>query len=261
MTGRNYILGIMNSHKPVQSLPDGITVIFSDVSDGSIAAGAGNPSSPQHEANIVTFLRRYGLDPSGRTKVFVTYGPENTYTNVERVTSENAGAAIVSDALYTTDTDRLITLPVADCIATVIYDPVAGMMGVLHLGRHASVAGLIETFIIEVADTLGSDPRDWHVWMSPSLKKAHDIMEYFDPPNPDHWKDFVERDSEMKIHIDIDGHNQDRFIRAGVIPENIIVSPEDTYSDERYYSNRAANELNLPDRQGRMMVAAIMTKP
>lgn len=240
-------------------MPVGVMVAFSDISDGSIAAGGGRPSLPDHDQAAEFFLASQGFS-SERSIVFVTYLPENTYDHVERVWVGCAQKqAIKSDALFTTDVDHTITLPVADCIATVVYDPVAGMLGVLHLGRHASVAGLIETFTIRVADEVGSDPHDWCVWMSPSLKKEHDIMEYFDPPNPQQWEGFIETDNEGQIRIDIAGHNRSRFIHAGVKSENIIVSPEDTYADERYFSNRAANELNQPHRQGRMMVAASMT--
>lgn len=249
----------MKTYKPVHDFAPGVKIAFSSVEDGSIAAGGGRPSLPEHEANADGFLQQY-FATTRRSKVFVTYLPENTYTHIVRVTTDNAGQAIQSDALYTSDADQVITLPVADCIATVVYDPIAHMMGVLHLGRHASVAGLIEEFAIEVADTLGSDPRDWHVWMSPSLQPDSNMLDYFEPPHIDGWHGFMPMREDGKIHLDIPGHNRERFERLGVLQANIYVSPIDTYSDERYYSHRAATELGRPDRQGRMMVAAEMTE-
>lgn len=238
-------------------MPPGVHMAFSSAIDGSIAAGGGGSSLPEHEKNAEVFLQRYGFESRGRAKVFVTYLPDNTYTHVERATVETEGS-VKSDALFTTVRGKVIMLPVADCIATVVYDPVARMMGVLHLGRHSSVASLIEEFAIEVADTVGSDPCDWHVWMSPSLKPDHDVMDYFDPPRPEEWQGFMTTRDDGKIHIDIPGHNRERFERLGVISANIYVSPINTYTDERYYSHRAATELNQPDRQGRQMVAAMM---
>lgn len=238
-------------------MPPGVRVAFSSVEDGSIAAGGGKPSLPVHERNTEQFLQHYGFATEHRTKAFVTYRPENTYTHVERVTSDISGP-VQSDALFTTVVGKTITLPVADCIATVVYDPVAGMLGVLHLGRHSSIAGLIEEFAIRVADELGSDSRDWHVWMSPSLKQDHDIMDYFDPPHLDHWTNFMRVRDDGKIHIDIPGHNRERFERLGIPQSAIDVSPANTYTDERYYSHRAATELDRPDRQGRMMLAATL---
>ena len=248
----------MKTYKPVKNLPGGVRVIFSSLEDGSIAAGGGRPSLAEHDRRADEFLQKYGFDPRIRTKLFVTYLPENTYTHVVRVTGDNAGRDIKSDALYTTDKNRIITLPVADCVATVVYDPVAGMLAVLHLGRHASIAGLIEEFAVTVAETVGSDPHDWHVWMSPSIQKDSNGLDYFEPPDPEEWAIYQRVQADGKIHVDIPGHNRDRFERLGVAGANIYLSPIDTYSDERYFSHRAATEGDQPDRQGRMMVAAVM---
>lgn len=236
-----------------QDFREDVELIFSTADDGSMTAGGGQATSSDHAANVTTFLKQHGF-PLERSRVFVTYGVERTYVDIARVDQSNVGQEILADALYTTEPGRVITLPVADCIATVVYDPVTGMLGVLHLGRHSSVAGLIEHFVIEVADTIGSDPRDWCVWMSPSLRQAHDRMEYFAPADEDEWRDFVDTRADG-IYIDVVGHNRARLERAGVSPGNIIISPIDTYTDERFFSHRAARELGQPSRRGRMMVA------
>lgn len=231
-----------------------IDLIFSTVENGSMAAGAGSPSKPEHVQNVDRFLNDHNF-PTDHSRIYVTYGDSHTYTEVVRVTNQNHPQTIESDAIYTTETGLVMTLPVADCVATVVYDPEVNMLGVLHLGRHASVAGLIESFTIEVADNVGSDPRDWYVWMSPSLRQPHDRMDYFLPADTDEWRDFVDvRDDGT--YIDVLGHNVSRFERAGVASKNIVVSPVDTYVDERFFSNRASTELRRPERQGRMMVAA-----
>lgn len=245
----------MTQYKPIRTFPDGIRAAFSNVEDGSMAKGGGRPPEPVHEKNMKVFLETHGFDASDYAKVFVTYLPENTYTHVERAGKDTRGP-IKSDALFTTEPGKTIILPVADCVATIVYDPVVRMLGVLHLGRHASVAGLIETFAERTIAETGTDPRNWQVWMSPSLKPAHDVMEYFTPPHPEQWKPWQRVREDGLIHIDIPGHNRDRFERLGVLSEHIYVSPIDTYEDERYYSFRAATELHRDDRHGRMMVAA-----
>lgn len=241
------------SNLAYQDLHPDIQVIFSNANDGSMAAGGGGDPSQQHIENTKNFLTRHGF-PTRRSNIFVTYADDRTYVDIARVDESNAGSEFKADALYTTMADTVITLPVADCIATAIYDPTTRMIGVLHLGRHSSVAGLIEHFVVEVADNVGSDPHDWRVWMSPSLKKSHDRLDYFVSADTEEWSGFVERKSDG-IYIDTVGHNQAHFIRAGVRPENIIISPIDTCEDERYFSHRAANELSQPERQGRMMLA------
>ena len=247
----------MKHYLPIDTFPKGIRAIFSSAHDGSIAAGQGKPDQPEHISARNQLLQDY-FRTNGFNRVFVSYKPDNTYTHIERLASD-ADENIFCDALYTTEPDKVITLPVADCIATVVYDPIARMLGVLHLGRHSSIAGLIEEFAVEVADSVGSDPRDWHVWMSPSIKQESDRMDYFDPPYPDHWKGFTRIGSDGKIHIDTSGHNTARFERLGVKQENIYVSPINTYTDNHYFSQRAADELRDVSRYGRMMVAACMT--
>ena len=234
-----------------------LSIKFSSVKDGSIAAGGGRPPLPVHEKNSVAFLEKHGFEPAGRARVFVTYLPENTYTHIERA-DEDTNGSVMCDALFTTVVGKVITLPVADCVATVVYDPITRMLGVLHLGRHSSVAGLIEEFAIRVADELGADPRDWHVWMSPSIQQANNALDYFEPPHPDKWQGFMNQEVDGKIHIDIPGHNRNCFERLGVPQANIEVSKVDTYTDKRYFSHRAATEGGQPERQGRMMVAAVL---
>ncbi|MBC7746648.1 polyphenol oxidase family protein, partial [Pedobacter sp.] len=182
-----------------------------------------------------------------------------TYTDIDRVTKDNAGKSITTDALYTTETGLTLTLTVGDCVATVIYDPEAHLLGVLHLGRHASVEGLIEAFAFEVGAIAGSNPHNWYVWMSPSIQLAENRLEYFDPLWPEQWLDYTALDDKNRIHIDIPAHNRDRFIELGVLPERIEISPIDTYTDKHYFSHRAAAEGSDASRQGRMMVAAMMT--
>jgi copper oxidase (laccase) domain-containing protein len=247
----------MKTYKPVHNFASGVRVAFSSVIDESIAAGAGSEPLPRHTRAATDFLHKYGFNADERVTVFVTYSSKNTYAHVERV-DENTVGSLRSDALFTTVPGKVITLPVADCVATVVYDPVAMMLGVLHLGRHSSVAGLIEEFAIRVADEVGSDPRNWHIWMSPSIQAENNALDYFEPPHPDKWKGYAEPEADGKIHIDIPGHNRNCFERLGVPQANISVSPIDTYMDKRYFSHRAATEGGHHERQGRMMVAAML---
>jgi copper oxidase (laccase) domain-containing protein len=246
-------------YQPITGLPGGILAAFSTAADGSIAIGAGSDATSKHQQNAVAFMTRQGFVMPA-TKVHVTYSDHNSYTDITRVTTANAGTVIKADALFTTEAGITIYLPVADCIATLVYDPESSMLGVLHLGRHASVAGLIEQFAQEVANSTGSKPAGWHVWMSPSVLQAHDRMDYFTPPRPEEWDGF-QREEADGIYIDTAGHNRKRFELLGVKPENIQASPIDTYDDERYFSHRAAVEQNDPSREGRMLLAAMLVEP
>ncbi|MEO5691228.1 MAG: polyphenol oxidase family protein [Candidatus Saccharimonadales bacterium] len=240
-------------YTPINFHPD-IRAVFTTVADGSIAAGGGKPDTDEH-INRRKQLLSANFGTTDHSKLQIRYGDAMTYATIERIV-DTESQIVVSDAAYTTERGVVIVLPVADCIATLVYDPITHMLGVLHLGRHSSVARLIEHFIIEVADTIGSDPRNWHIWMSPSLKQAHDRMDYFKPVYSEDWELFMSTDVSGKIVIDVEGHNIQRFVRAGVPREHIYNAPEDTYEDTRFFSQRAADEQDDASRKGRMMLAA-----
>lgn len=244
-------------YQPITNLSDDVLACFSSKADGSIAVGGGAQPTQQNIANTEKFLERFGFK-TPQVQLFVTYGEDRTYADVHRVDTSHRGNSIVTDALYTTEPGLTITLPVADCVATVVYDPVVPMLGVLHLGRHASVQRLIESFGEKVQSDLGTDPSNWRVWMSPSLQATENRLEYFEPPHPEEWQDFQYQDDQGLIHIDIPAHNKARFVALGVPESNIYVSDIDTYADTRYFSHRVATEQDDASRQGRMMVAVMM---
>ncbi|MBC7746959.1 hypothetical protein H7Y40_03175, partial [Pedobacter sp.] len=105
-----------SKYQPVDTFPAGINVCFSTKSDGSVAMGGGSESTDENIRNAKTFLQKHDFAlPS--TKLFVTYGPDRTYTDIDRVTKDNAGKSITTDALYTTETGLTLTLTVGDCVA------------------------------------------------------------------------------------------------------------------------------------------------
>jgi copper oxidase (laccase) domain-containing protein len=249
----------MPEYQPITTFPEGIRAAFSDVSDGSMAAGGGLLPTELHRKNADHFLESVGIRRDCRTRIHVTYAEGRVYDEVVRVDKDNCDQSIETDAIFTTEIGQALTLPVADCVATIVYDPTVKMLGMLHLGRHSSVDGLIESFAKKVMAETGSDPNDWHVWMSPSLQKAHNTLQYFSPPSMEEWHDFASRDESGEFYIDMEGHNEERFKKLGVQAVRIAVSGIDTYEDSRYFSHRAATEPNGDmSRQGRMMAAAVL---
>ena len=249
----------MSEYQPITTFPEGIKAAFSSIEDGSMAAGGGNLPTEQHQQNAEQFLAEQGIPADCRTRIFVTYEDGRVYDDVRRVTKDDCGKSIETDAIYTTEIGQTLTLPVADCVNTIVYDPTLPMLGMLHLGRHSSVDGLIERFGKIVQAEVDSSPENWHIWMSPSLGMKHNTLKLFKPPSIEEWKGFYYVDSSGETHIDMAGHNRARFEKLGVAPVRIMVSKGDTYSDPRYFSHRAATEPGGDmSRQGRMMAAAVL---
>ncbi len=235
-----------------------VKVIFSSVDDGSMATGGGKPSRSEHLNNRHILLTKHTFSSAESIVLSVRYSNDKDYKTIRRVFQSDLGSMVDCDGFYTTDTAVPLLLPVADCIATVVYDPTVHLLGVIHLGRHASLAGAIESFAAEVQHSLGSKPINWQVWMSPNLQQSSNMLDYFNPDKPEEWQDFIHTDTN-KIAVDIPMHNKHRFELLGVLPQNIEISSIDTYTDERYYSHRAAVEQSQPERDGRMVVIAEIT--
>lgn len=168
----------------------------------------------------------------------ISYNDTQTYDVLKEVTSAHTTSSVqevAADALFTSERDVGMLLPVADCIATIIYDPSRHCVAMLHLGRHSSLTSLIAK-TIELFIAKGSDPHDLIVWMSPNIQQSHYRMDYFDKADNDEWREFCEiRDGGC--YVDLQGHNRAMFIANGVTPKNIYVSGVDTAEHAQYFSH------------------------
>lgn len=140
-----------------------------------------------------------------------------------------------ADALIIRTPGVGLFLPIADCIATVMYDPKQRVLALLHLGRHSTltdlVADVVRRFIV-----YGSRPEDTIVWMSPSIKSESYKMEYFDQSDDSRWREFCVKD-ESGYYVDLPGFNESMFLVAGVPPQNINISPINVASGPGYFSH------------------------
>ena len=141
-------------------------------------------------------------------------------------------------------------MPVADCVATVIYDQPRRRLAMAHLGRHSTVADLVMKLLDHMKDA-GSAMEDLIIWMAPSVRQEHYRMEYFDLSDAPRWRDHcLQKDGGF--YLDLAGYNKARAIEAGVRPERIYLSDVDTATDPNYLSHSKG------DTTGRFAVLAMM---
>ena len=137
---------------------------------------------------------------------------------------------------------------VADCIATVIYDPKRRALMLAHLGRHSTVARLMSRAVRYFVER-GSQAKDLQIWMSPSITQKNYRMDYFNHTNDTNWQNFC-RQTADGIYLDMQGFNRSLAVQAGVPGDNIVISPIDTADDPNYFSHSAG------DTGGRFAVLA-----
>ena len=157
---------------------------------------------------------------------------------------------VVADGLFTAQKGVGMFLPVADCVATVVHDPVMNYIALLHLGRHSTLAGLMGQ-ALNYFEYRGSNLSDVKVWMSPSAQRTSYKLEFFEYKDDPSWSGFFDVVPDG-VYIDMQGYNRSVCLERGLKAENIEVSTVDTVSSADYFSHYGG------DRVGRFGVVAMM---
>jgi copper oxidase (laccase) domain-containing protein len=183
----------------------------------------------------------------------IIYDARRSYSliaEVDQGSTTSFTSEVVADGIATDQPGVGLFLPVADCVATVVYDPVAKRLGLFHLGRHSTYANLAEKAIKHFV-YLGSKPQDLVVWMGPHAQKQSYRLEWFDREADEAWQGFYDK-REDGYYLDMAGYNVAKMLSQGVDQSNIHVSDIDTMNDENYFSHL------MGDTTGRIGVLAIM---
>ena len=232
--------------------PPELLIAVSSKDDGTML----NRICGRHVAEIVNNRQRFcdqiGVKYDDVVYHVISYDQTQTFDNIAEVTEADTvkhnNEGIFADALYTEMAGVGLFLPVADCIATIIYDPKRRALMLAHLGRHSTVAQLMSRAVRYFVER-GSQAKELQIWMSPSITQKNYRMDYFDHTNDTNWHNFC-RQTADGIYLDMQGFNRSLAIRAGVPSDNIFISPIDTADDPNYFSHSAG------DAGGRFAVLA-----
>ncbi len=234
--------------------PPNLLVAVSSKDDGTML----NRIRGRHVADVLENRRRFcdqiGVTYDDVVYHVISYNQAQTFNATIEVTefdtTQHNNEGIFADALYTEMAGVGLFLPVADCIATVIYDPKRRALMLAHLGRHSTVAQLM-TRAIQYFVERGSQAKDLQIWMSPSITQKNYRMEYFNHANDMNWHNFCHQTADG-IYLDMQGFNRSLAIQAGVPADNIFISPIDTADNPNYFSHSSG------DTAGRIAVVAMM---
>jgi len=125
---------------------------------------------------------------------------------------------VAPDALFPQDRNLALLLPIADCIAAVLYDPILGALGLAHLGRHNLLQDGGAGIVAYMSDDFGSKPSDIRVWLSPAAGRGNYPLFDFD------------NRSLHEVALE-------QLLAAGITAANVITDPRDTTLDERLFSH------------------------
>jgi len=234
--------------------PPALLVAVSSKDDGTML----NRIRGRHVAEVLENRRRFcdhiGVKYDDVVYHVISYDQAQTFDTIAEVTETDTtrhnSEGILADALYTEAAGVGLFLPVADCIATVIYDPKRRALMLAHLGRHSTMAQLM-TRAIQYFVEHGSQAKDLQIWMSPSITQKNYRMDYFYHTNDANWQNFCHQTADG-IYLDMQGFNCSLAIQAGVPDDNIFISPIDTADDPNYFSHSSG------DTAGRIAVVTMM---
>ena len=223
--------------------PSDILVAVSSKDDGTML----NRIRGRHVAEVLENRRRFcdqiGVTYDDIVYHVIAYDQAQTFDTIAEVTevdtTRHNNEGIFADALYTEMAGVGLLLPVADCIATVIYDSERRALMLAHLGRHSTVAQLMSRAVRYFVER-GSQAKDLQIWMSPSITQKNYRMDYFDHTNDTNWHNFC-RQTADGIYLDMQGFNRSLAIQAGVPDDNIFISPIDTADNPNYFSHSSGD--------------------
>lgn len=231
----------MNGWLSLLHMNDNLPLIaVSSLKDGSMSAGVSDEAKLQNRS---AFLRQYGIKPEQAILVHLRYEGED-YTRYFTVTSDFLGDGIISppsitaDALFTTEKNVALLLPVADCIAAVLYDPVREVLGLAHLGRHNLVQTGGKRIVSYMIEAFGSAASDIWVYLGPAAGRERYPLYDF---------------NNRSLHEVA----AEQLLSAGILQQNIIHDTRDTTNDQALFSHSEFLKGNRTS-DGRQAVAAMM---
>lgn len=232
--------------------PPELRVRVSSRQDGTVLDRAVGVHNPAIVTNRTRFCAEQGVSYGDVVYQRIIYDEQKSYDRIadvdERHTCKHVDE-VQADALVTSAANVGLLLPVADCVGTVVYDPVNRRLALAHLGRHSTVADLMTKLLRYLRDQ-GSRMEDLIIWMAPAVQQANYHMEYFDLSDTPQWREYCMA-SDGGFCLDLPGYNRARAMEAGVPVAHIHVAPVDTADDPNYFSHSQG------DTTGRFAVLAI----
>lgn len=218
--------------------PSELLVVVSSRNDKTMLDRSIGVHNESNVSNRKNFLSKLDIPYESIVYQRIVYSDDRTYDVIAEVGVEDTNAhkkEIVADALVTEVASIGLFLPVADCIATVLYDPELKRVALMHLGRHSTLAGLLKKTVTTMKER-GSNPGNMIVWFGPSVQKESYKLGYFDRAHNEEWQGYVTKTGD-DIYIDMQGYNHSQAIQTGIREHNIHHSSVDTAVDNNYFSH------------------------
>lgn len=226
---------------------------------GITTRNAGNSKFPEKRRQIA-----YRLNiPYSR----ITTGDQVHKNSIAIVREKDLGREIpITDGLITDLPNVPLAIFVADCPPIFLFDPQRKIVGLLHGGWRSTVANISAKAVEMMSEVFGVKAENLLVAIGPHICKecyrvswypvAKAFTECFESFGIQVLASVISESLQAKAQasyekswsIDLAKANSYQLQRAGVLPENIEITPICTYEDKNFFSYRRDR-----DSAGRLM--------
>lgn len=204
------------------------------------------------ERNRTHFLGMRGINNSELIEIGVEQG--DAVVSIGTSPTNEEDHFVVAEALMTNVEGITLFLLTADCLPVVFVDSRQRAIALAHLGWKPTEKHLARKVVLEMVEKYGTNPRDLHVYIGPSIKKESYAFPTVTQTD-DTWNPFLRIDDIGMTHIDLSGFNRAVLHECGVLREHIVESSVDTASSEDFFSHYGAKN----NRQGEGRFATIVS--
>ena len=164
-----------------------------------------------------------------------------------------------ADAMLTDISGFALFWAYGDCAPILLYDPVRGVVGLVHAGWRGTAQGVTARTIAAMQERFGSRPSAIHAAVGPAIGACcYEVTDavrqaFAADPLAQEAGVFVERETPngAGLYLDVGASNERQLLLAGIAPERVEVSGYCTgCSPDLFYSNRRG-----PRHGGRFGVA------
>jgi copper oxidase (laccase) domain-containing protein len=223
-------------------MPEDVRIAMSAAADGSMSKDVDEVTRRNNREKFLK-LHDLSLEQSVLLRLEYTGDDYKRYYEVgfeQKGDGMSFGSSIVADALFTRAPGIALFLPVADCVAAVLYDGQNRILGLSHLGRHNLLQQGGTASVQFMQREFGTPPEAISVWLSPAAGRSNYPLHDF------------ENRSLHEVALQ-------QLLDAGVLAGNVTIDSRDTTMDPTLFSH---SEFLRGNRtvDGRQAVVAMMTQ-
>ena len=207
---------------------DSVKIVLSDKSDGNMRSiGDDEAEVLQNQTKMAEFAK-LGID--GVARILSDYDRDDfvRYFNLNSAGGfaiRQGEGGVVNDGLLTSSSEMGVFLPIADCLAVVLFDSQNNALMMVHSGRHNLEQDGLSDAVKFMVDQIETDPANIKAWLSPSAGQENYPLHQLD------------NKSLQQVATE-------QLIASGVLDENIIKSEIDTTTDQNYFSHSMGDTIS-----------------